>query len=162
MSTKDGSTSADRTAELFEELCASAERLNAVSDEFSKTIAPIDAALKRLNLGVAAWHAYFKAGPDHDGEYWERRIGYARVGGKWGLALATESGNMHYEDVQEWLFNDAPRPMRAEAIDHIPTLLEEMIKRADETATELRKKSGTARELAASISGVVPSHKARR
>ncbi|HEX3580647.1 MAG TPA: hypothetical protein VH087_02715 [Thermoanaerobaculia bacterium] len=141
-----------------------AASLNAASDEFSKTIAPIDAALKKLNLGVTAWHSYLERSPDENGDYWSRDIGYARVQGKWGLALRTVSGNANYgdDDTQEWLFNDAPRFMRAEAIDNIPALLEVLIRQAEKVAGDLRQKSGHARMLASAISIFADGQDARK
>lgn len=156
--------SADQITDSFKELADSAARLNAVSDEFAKAVAPIETALKRLNLGVSAWHVYYAPKPDEDGDYWERRIGYAKVGGKWGLALANVSGNVSYPDnhVEEWPFNDAPRWMRVEAIDHVPALLQELVKEANSTASELSKKTAVARELAVTITALSKGLDGRR
>lgn len=153
----------DRISASFKELAKSATLLNTASDELAKAIGPIDAALKKLNLGVTAWHPYAK-GEDENGNYWQRRIGYARVGRKWGLALSTVSGNefAEFEDDEEWLFSDAPRWMRLEALDHIPDLLEILVKRANEVAGQLQKKSELASELAAMISVLSASTEARR
>jgi hypothetical protein len=155
---------AERISQSLNGLGAIAARLNAASDEFSKAVAPIDAALKKLNLGVTAWHRYVGSSPDQDGYYWERRIGYAKVGGKWGLALATASGYMQdpEEDGEEWLFNDAPRWIRIEAIDHVPSLLEELARQAEKTVGELQAKTSTARDLAASFGGLVDGASGRR
>ncbi|HVF59439.1 MAG TPA: hypothetical protein VNJ70_06465 [Thermoanaerobaculia bacterium] len=153
MATKSQVPPSDRISASFKELAASAARLNSVSDELASAIRPIDAALKKLNLGVAAWHSY-AGSEDSGGEFSNRRIGYARVGRKWGLALSTVSGNHNYgvEDEEEWLFNDAPRWMRIEAVDHLPDLLEILVKKASKTAENLQKKAERARELADSIS----------
>jgi len=143
-----------RISNSFKELADSAARLNAVSDELAEAILPIDAALKKLNLGVAAWYPYVNS-EDDSGDYDRRCIGYARVGRKWGLALSTVSGNIGYpepSDEEEWFFNDAPRWMRIEALDHIPDLLELLVKQANKIAENLRKKTEHARELANTIS----------
>lgn len=143
------------SASLFKELADSATRLNSGSDELAKAIRPIDASLKKLNLGVSAWYTYSGSEePDSDGSYSYRRIGYAKVGGKWGLALSSVSGNV-YADVENydaWLFNDAPRSMRLEAIDCIPNLLEQLVKESNKVAEDLQKKAVLARELAEKIS----------
>jgi hypothetical protein len=149
---------ADRvSATLFNELADSAARLNAGSDEFGKAIRPIDAALKKLNLGVTAWHTYRGSQePDSDGCYSCHRIGYHKVSGKWGLALSTLSGHIHADEdnCEEWLFNDAPRSMRLEALDYIPDLLEQLVKQANKVAEKLQKKTETARALANTISAL--------
>lgn len=164
MAAKSSPPPPDRVAQSLKELSAVAARLNAASDEFSKATAPIDAALKKLNLGVEAWHRYAGWGPDQDGDYSERRIGYAKVAGKWGLALATASGSTYSPDEygEQWLFNDAPRSMRIEAVEHVPALLEELVKRADQLATDLQEKTFAARELATTIASLVPDGQSRR
>jgi hypothetical protein len=164
MATKASIPASDRLTQSLQQLSDSAARLNAASEEFSKAVAPIEAALKKLNLGVTAWHRY-DGSQDRDGDYWERRIGYAKIGGKWGLALATISGSVNYPDVDEyehWLFNDAPRWMRIEAIDHVPALLDELVRQADKTAADLRTKTETARELATTIAGLTADARVRR
>ena len=153
MATKPTAPPAERISQSFTQLADSAARLNAASDELARAVAPVDAALKKLNLGVVAWHTY--AGTqDQDGEFWNHRVGYAKVDGKWGLAISTVSGNVFhsgvYED-EEWLFNDAPRWMRIEAIDHIAELLEDLVKQADKVAADLQKKTENARKLAEAI-----------
>jgi hypothetical protein len=153
------------SASLFKELADSAARLNSGSDELAKAIRPIDAALKKLNLGVSAWYIYHGSeGPDPDGNYYCRRLGYAKVGGKWGLALSTSSGNVHAEvdSYDEWLFNDAPRLMRLEALDAIPDLLEQLVKESNKVAENLKEKAKHARELAEMISALSATTEAQR
>lgn len=148
----------------FERLSQSAARVNAASDDLSKAVAPIDAALKRLGLGLTVWHMY-AGGQDQDGEFWEHRVGYTRIGRNWGLAISDVSGNSSYADSyenEEWLFNDAPRAMRAKAIDHIPPLLEKLVEQADKVATELNQKAQTARQIATTITEAKPTATGRR
>jgi uncharacterized protein YoxC len=154
---------AECISQSFKELTESAARLNAESDELAKAIAPIDAALKTLNLGVVAWHTY--AGTqDEAGDYWAHRVGYAKVGGKWGLAISDVSGSIYHGDdyeEAEWLFNDAPRWMRIKAVDHIPQLLDELVKQTNKVAADLHEKTKTARELANTVASL-PNSQGRR
>lgn len=143
------------SASLLHSLADSAARLNSRSDELGKAVRPIDAALKKLNLGVTAWYPYRGSNePDPGGDYSCQRIGYAKVGGKWGLALSTSSGNVNAEVdyYEEWLFNDAPRSMRLEALDYVPELLEHLVMEANRVAEDLQRKAETARDLAETIS----------
>ena len=154
MATKPEVPLPDRISASFQELADSAASLNSASDELANAIRPIDAALKKLNLGVAAWYPYNSY---HDDDYYSsRRIGYARVGRTWGLALSTASGYLgsDEENVEEWLFNDAPRWMRVEAVDHIPDLLQHLAKQANRVTADLQKKTEKARELAGTISAL--------
>lgn len=155
MPAKPSLSASDRISNSFKSLASSATQLNAASDELSKAIAPIDAALKALNVGVSVWHRY-SFFEDPYGYYSGRSIGYAKVGNKWGLALSSFSGHAEYgpDDEQEWLFNDAPRLMRLDAVDHIPALLDALVTEVGKKTSELRQKSLQARELADLISGV--------
>jgi hypothetical protein len=142
---------------LFKELADSSARLNSSSDELSKAIRPIDASLKKLNLGIPAWYVYRGSDtPDTDGNYSYRCIGYDKVSGKWGLALSTNSGNAYDEDdnYEAWLFNDAPRSLRIEALDYIPDLLEQLVKESNKVAEDLQRKAKHAHDLAEKISAL--------
>lgn len=145
----------EHISQSFKDLAAAATQLNAASDELASAIAPIDTALKKLNLGVTVWHQYV-GNQDPNGEYWARRIGYTKLGGKWGVALSEASGylNSPDEDCEEWLYNDAPRWMRIEAVDHLPALVDALVKKVSKTASDLAKKSEQAKELAATIAAL--------
>jgi hypothetical protein len=122
---------------VFRELSASAETLNAVSDALGKAIAEIDESLKNLNLGIEAWEEIY-AGADDD-YFWGRLIGYAKTNGRWGISLQTYEGNDPEDrDVETWLFNDAPRSLRLEAIEKIPALLTKLNAEAKQTTIELQ------------------------
>lgn len=143
-----------RIAASYKKLAESAETLNKKSDEFGAQVAVLDHLLKKLNLGIAAWERIRGSDEDGNGNYWSEDIGYAKVGGKWGVAIRERSGNHHVDepdDTDEWLFNDAPRSLRISAIDQIPDLLEKLIKNADKTARKIDEKLGQARELATAL-----------
>lgn len=142
----------ERVTSAFERLSASANALNVVSDDLSKPIASIDAALKALNLGVSTW-VEFAGHVDHNaGYYWDRSIGYAKVSGKWGIAISATSGSMGDEPNEEfWLFGDAPRSYRLEAVDKLPELIEKLVTAADETAEQLKTKIETTTQVALAI-----------
>ena len=85
----------------FLELAAKATSLNKASDELTRTVGILDTALKKINLGVTTWVA-FRNWSDEEGE--ERgsdQIGYAKVNGKWGIALLkyweNYRGEEHYD-----------------------------------------------------------------
>ena len=154
------------SASLLKELADSAVRLNFGSDEFAKAIGPIDVALKKLNLGISAWFEYRGSATDSDGDFAYSHIGYAKVNGKWGLALSRCAGNIHDDpddhNEEFWLFNDAPRSMRLEALDYIPDLLETLLREANNLAESLQKKAEQARALADTISTLTATAEVRR
>lgn len=147
----------------FQQLKAAATQLNTVSDELGHSISELDAALKRLNLGISAWVtiAGSLASTSPDGYFWAQQLGYAKVGSKWGIALRTVQGNEFADpdenpSPEEWLFNDAPRALRVKAVQELPELLEELTREARATADKITEKIGQAEELVAAIAAPPP------
>jgi len=149
----------DQVVASFKKLEATAARLNKVSDDLGESITALDAVLKRLGLGVPAWTKIAGTYDNNTGYYWVRELGYAKVGGKWGIALRTRDGDASdpdHENVERWLFNDAPRAFRVEAIDYVPALLDELDKQADSIAEKLKGKIAHAHQVVAAVTAVAP------
>ena len=123
-----------RVSAAFEKLATFAPELNAVSDELAKPILAINKALQTLNLGVAAWVTFEEQ--QHEGELLSvHSIGYAKVAGRWGIAIRYEGTDSGGEpETREWPFGDAPRSLRLKALDHLPALLDELANTAGKTA----------------------------
>jgi hypothetical protein len=157
-------TRSERLSSAYKRLVESAESLSAAADEFGKPVAEIDLALERLNLGLLTWEKV-SGGDDDDLDWWERDVGYARIRRQWGLAIRKINGNHNHpgeERVEEWLFNDAPRSYRIEALDKLPDLLEHLIKNSDKTAKKLREKVVEAQELATAITKATEELRAQK
>ncbi|HME01192.1 MAG TPA: hypothetical protein VKM93_28250 [Terriglobia bacterium] len=147
----------ERVLASYKQLSLAANSLNSASDELGKAISVLDEALKRLNLGVSAWVQLSTGGGDITSNWWSRNVGYTKIGDKWGLALNTESGDYQYPDQdseETWLFNEAPRWMRIEAVGRIPDLLEALLKAAEDTTKKIKDKTAQAYELAVAMSKV--------
>ena len=138
--------------ELLPSLAASAANLHEASNKLSALIERIDHALQRLNLGVSAWVTVDcgdDAGKSGTGYFWSEKLGYDRIGRKWGLALRRIEGCEalpESRDDEKWLFNDAPRPLRIKAVRKIPELIREL----DQEAREM------VGQVAGSIDATVP------
>lgn len=138
----------------FQRLSAAATQLNAVSDELGKSITALDLALKKLNLGISAWVQISRQTDPQDGSFSAHFLGYAKIGSKWGIALSITEGNEFTGDFvrdEEWLFNDAPRALRVEAVEKLPELLEGLITEANTTAERIKDKIGHAQQVAQAI-----------
>lgn len=146
-------SSRDKIASAYKQLATSAVELNAVSDELGKWISALDAALKKLNLGISTWITIDGGENPENGDYWRRRLGYEKVAGKWGIAISDSFGNEHteYESSEEWLFNDAPRRLRIEAVEKLPELLDALVREADKAAEQIKIKVAYAQDLAAAV-----------
>lgn len=150
---------------FYRQLSTVAADLNAVSDELGKPVADLDAALKKLNLGVSVW-TYLRGGEDpQDGDYWGDDLGYAKIGGKWGVAIRSVHGNVGWPDQERsesWLFNDAPRELRLVAIGKIPDLLEKLHQSAVEMTQKVRERLTDAQEVAAAVKEAAEKPKIER
>jgi hypothetical protein len=145
----------ERVASSFSLLRSAAKDLNSISGELSKSIAEIDSALKRLNLGVTVWVPIRKGDelPDRP-SYWSEDIGYAKVRSNWGICLRTVDGdyqNPDQEETERWLFNDAPRILRISAIEKIPELLEKLSSEAVKTTQAISAKLAEAQAVASAV-----------
>lgn len=146
----------ERVASCFSKLSTVAKDLNTVSDELGKSINEIDAALKKLNLGVPAWVKIRSSGidPEHN-DFWDETdfVGYCKINGKWGISLRTVGDDLqnHNQTCDEWLFTDAPRALRLAAIDKIPDLFEAMIQAAVETRENIDARLGDVRAVASAV-----------
>jgi len=144
----------DPVSTAFVRLASAAAALNAASNEFGRPISAIEAALKTLNLGVSAWVKFAGEEDQASGEYSERCLGYARVNGRWGIAIRILEGNLadsHERTFEEWLFNDAPRAHRLEAADKLPELVEKLYDSAVDTTRQLKGKAEKVAQVAKAI-----------
>lgn len=119
-----------------------------------------DFALKKLNLGVSVWVNI--SGWEEDLDYFMEQIGYAKVDGKWGIALRTVSGNHNWPDqdtVEQWLFSDAPRKLRVAVIEKLPEMLKSLSNKAAETTKKITSKLAEAKEVAAAVKGAAEAPK---
>ena len=157
MATKNDSP-LERVQSSYRQLSVAATTLNTASDELGRSVAELDSALKKLKLGISSW-VQFDKGHSEDGLYYSySEVGYAKIGGKWGIALGMANGfepdpDGHSEE--HWLFNDAPRELRVRAIKKIPDLLDRLSIDAVETTTRINEKAEEVRQFASAISTVV-------
>jgi hypothetical protein len=154
MPAKDEHSLIERVQSSYQQLSETATALNTASDELGKPISALDAALKKLNLGVEAWVRLERNDDHNTGSYWSRDVGYAKVAGKWGIAISTTSGNYNWPDEEKidlWLFNDAPRTYRIEAVEKIPDLIEKLIEAARDATDKIVAKSADAKRMAEAL-----------
>ena len=147
----------------LESLSPVSATLNRASADLAKAISRLDEALQKLNLGVSAWVVITFADCEPP-EYSQRELGYTKVGGKWGLATRHAYGdpNREIEEVTEpVLLIDSPRELRVLAVGKIGELLEELVKRATETAKGVAVATSYFTEWADTVEGLsktAPTH----
>jgi hypothetical protein len=166
MSSK-GDSLADIVQASYLQLSSVASDLNTVSDEFGKSVAEIDSALKKLNLGISVWVVVTEWQDDQGFDFHNQEIGYAKVEGKWGISIRTVSGNRNWPDqdsVEQWSFNDGPRQLRLAAIEKLPELLTTLSKEAIVTTEKIKRKLAETQAVAAAVKAAAwgPAEPARR
>ena len=138
----------------YQKLHSVAIDLNVASDEIGKSVVELDSALKKLNLGISDWVTVL-SNEWPNGTFRSDDIGYTKIDGTWGIALRTVKGHTEWPEeecsTETWLFNDAPRSLRLEAIGYIPDLLEKLSEKAVETTEEIKKKLFITQEIAAVV-----------
>ncbi|ADW70943.1 hypothetical protein [Granulicella tundricola] len=161
MALKSTNSMTARVEGSFKQLSSAAQTLHSATDDLSKVIRQLDVSLKKLGLGFPAWVQV--SGEADEVQYLSHDLGYAKVDGKWGLALREVTGN-HLDtddDAEEiWGFNDAPRALRVDAVGKIPDLLEKLLAQTEETTKKLQAKIAQAAELASvfsDLTGGVPA-----
>jgi hypothetical protein len=138
----------------FQALSVVASSLNSASDELTKVVGILDAALQKLNIGLSAWINYTNRETEQPDEIDEDQIGYCKINGKWGIGLRRVWGNVQtdfYDYEGPWLFNDSPREMRLNSVDKIPELIAALNKTASEMTKKVQEKTKGVRELAGVI-----------
>ncbi|HXN74024.1 MAG TPA: hypothetical protein VN861_15875 [Candidatus Acidoferrales bacterium] len=137
----------------FSALSSVAPSLNRASKELTESVAVLDVALQKLNVGVSVWVS-FSYGLAEPPEYDCNQVGYTKVNGIWGIALRHIWGDESRGDEGEegpWLFNDAPRELRIQCVDKIPDVIEALGKKAFDTVERIQQKTQQVRELAGVI-----------
>lgn len=137
----------------FQNLTLVAPVLNKASDELNRSVAALDEALRKLNIGLTVWVTFRNRGVE-DEEFDSDQIGYSKLEGKWGIAIRRVWGNYNTErfgDEGPWFFNDSPRELRLLAVDQIPQLIEALSNEALKTTEKVQEKTKQVRELATAI-----------
>lgn len=137
----------------FSNLSTATSILNKASGELAAAVSQLDDMLQGLNIGLTAW-VTFRSQDCEPPEYDDDQLGYAKVSGKWGLAIQRIYGDpsQDREDiVGPWLFNDASRELRLLAVDKIPDLLELLAKVAAKTAERVEEKTRHVRVVTSAV-----------
>ena len=146
----------ERVKATYQQLADVAVTLNISSDNLSSSITSLDNALRKLKLGIESWFAFRSGRPSENYAVWHDDIGYAKIGGKWGLALRSVSDGDASDppDIEQWPFSDAPRMLRVKAVDHIPGLLDRLLKDAKEAIEKVNHQTRSVELLTAIITDI--------
>jgi hypothetical protein len=154
----------ERIRNSVQKLPAAAASLNSASDELAKSVNELDALLKKFSLGVPTWVPFAYSGVEILPAYRHDDIGYAKIGGKWGLAIQSVRGDERadYDHEEQWLFNDAPRYLRVQGADRLPEVLEALITKAAEMTISITEKANDVRAVTAAMSAVLKDAASKR
>lgn len=143
----------------LKELASAAQKLNVISDEFTKQVSAIETTLNRLGLGVRA-HVVVSSSGNWDGDVTTYlRLAYGKNGGKWGFIIEQYTDNQNlpdYTDFESWPFKDAPRELRIDVVEKIPELLQALVKKSADISAKMTQKIDYTKELAARLAPTSP------
>ena len=148
-------------------LASLSKSLNQASDDLSKQIDQVEAALNELKLGVWAWVEVSRLVDDEtflvDGKPEQvtrlHHLGYGKRRGKWGLLFSVS-----YEDYPDPEFDavmflrDAQRMERIEAVEKIPDLIKALEKSAGDVTKRVTEQAAKVGDVAAALRKVGASH----
>lgn len=140
----------------LEQLANTAQTLNQLSDKLTKEVCDLERPLNKLNLGVSAKVVVQRWSSETE-ESGQVRLAYDKHSGKWGFMIEDiKEDSYGNEEYQSWAFKDAPRDLRLAAVEFIPPLLEELIQKSAELASEIRDKVAFTERLAVNFGPKVP------
>ncbi len=139
----------------LKQLTAAAKALNELSDTLTTQVGQIEAIVNALNLGVRASVQVetLSLSEDHFCRSW-LQLGYGKSGNKWGFIveeLFQDLNNPDGDDYDCWPFKEAPREFRIKAVDKIPELLEALVKKSAEVASDITKRVEYAKDIASNL-----------
>lgn len=147
----------DRVKKSIEQFPAAASSLNSATSQLGQSIGQLDATLKKFSIGIPTWVS-FNGSPDTEPGYYHEDLGYAKIAGRWGIAVRTVLGDVRSDEgdrVEQWLFPDAPRFLAVQAIEKIPELLEALLKNAGDLSKKIAEKAEEVDLLAEGINSVI-------
>jgi prefoldin subunit 5 len=149
----------ERVKSSIQKFPAAAETLNTATDQLGKPIVDLDSVLKKFGIGVPTWVHFTQSDARYLPDYYYEDIGYAKINGKWGIAIRVLDGNFNdgpdEQTKTEWHFADAPRFLRLRAVDKIPELLESMLEQAAEMSRKMTEKAAEITALTDAVGAVV-------
>jgi ABC-type transporter Mla subunit MlaD len=146
----------DRVKKAIERFPAAAATLNNATDQLGKSVGDLDAVLKKFSLGVPTWVQFSRFLNEDAGCRYYEELGYAKIGGRWGISIRTVGQEVgQQDDIEQWLFGDAPRLLRVQAIEKIPDLLEALLESAGDMSKRIAEKAEEVDFLASGINSVI-------
>jgi hypothetical protein len=157
-----GVASASKTPSSLDALSDTAKNVNKASRRLTEAVDQVNAALKKLNLGIPVWIPTW-SGPDIPGQVQEtEEIGYAKVKGKWGVCIRLTVEHAGPDpDVTEWHFEDAPRDMRICGAEFLQKLILAINEQGEKAAKEIDKQATDIESLATTLNEVAEKSKVR-
>jgi hypothetical protein len=145
----------------FQKLSSAALLLNKSSDELSKNVGVLDAALAKLNVGLSVWVSFSHWKEEY--AYSSEQIGYAKINNRWGIGIRTISGDERFPEEPDeegpWLFAESPRELRLRAVNHLGALIEELGERALAVNEKIKARNNEVQELASAIAEIATDQK---
>lgn len=135
--------------------------LSSTSDQLSKSISEIEAALNKLNWGVSAWvhedpikvEEASEIGPDGAAKAVHnlQALGYGQNEGKWAFIIAAGTEESWPDDVTITFLSEAPLDVKLLAMERMSKLLDLVADGLNKITQEATKKTAEAKEIATAL-----------
>jgi len=143
----------ERLQNSLQELTSSADTLNSLSDKLNKQVSDVESALNKIGIGLTASVNTEDWSDERGDTYNIWRICYEKHSSKWGFTIQHCWGQEAFDDHESetWAFKDAPREHRLKAIEKIPDLIDALVKKSKDFASDISAVMSYAQGLAAAF-----------
>jgi len=153
------------TQDQLQKLATAARTLNDLSDQLSQRVAEIEIAVCKLNLGIRAFVVAETSSAEDGMRSHCVRLAFDKHAGRWGFQVEELTENLNYPDMDEyqvWPFKDAPRDYRLKAVVRIPELLDALVTKSAEVASDITERVGYAEQIVAALTPQRPEDSKKR
>jgi hypothetical protein len=130
----------DKLQKSLQELTSSADTLNSLSDQLNRQVSDVESSVNKVGIGLTAY-VNTESWSDERGERYDVwRICYEKHASKWGFTIQHLWGHEAFPDSGEsetWAFKDAPREHRLRAVEKIPDLIDVLLKKSRDFASDI-------------------------
>jgi hypothetical protein len=143
----------------LQSLTNAAQNLNELTDRLTAQVGEIETTINKLNLGVSTTVEVESSSDPALLTTYVVRIGYGKVGGKWGFIIDDFIDEDSENTYQMWAFKDAPRDLRLKVVERIPRLLEALVTTSIKLASDINGKIDLTKELVSVLCQTSPAAK---
>lgn len=137
----------NKVKSLLQSLRSVSDQINRESDQLLRVIKAVEQSIGRLNIGIPVWldRPILKEDDPQDHILYESRLSYAKADDKsWGLYVCHDVNGETQEMIR---LADATREEKILAMEHLESLIEQLVKAAQQKANRISSAKAAAEEV---------------